>query len=88
MSIKEREGLTRPLSTSSKGCKAFRVTLNGRKERQRELYPSYWGRGEENRDNRQTIELYLKERPSEELEVEKATNNKIPTKSPQSTFGT
>lgn len=81
MSIKEREGLTRPLSTSSEGCKAFRVPLNGRKERQRELYPSYRGRGEENRDNRQTIELHLKQRPSEEPEVEKPTNNRIPAKS-------
>lgn len=90
MSIKEREGLTRPLSTSSEGCKAFRVPLNGRKERQRELDPSYRGRGEENRDNRQTIELNLKQRPSEEPEVEKPTNNRIPAKpkaSPRSTFG-
>lgn len=73
MSIKEREGLTRPLSTSSEGCKAFRVPLNGRK---RELYPSYRGRGEENIDNHQTIEPHLKQRPSEEPEVEKPTNNR------------
>lgn len=81
MSIKERKGVTRPLSTSSEGCKALRVPLNGRKERKRSLYPSYRGRGEENRDNHQTIEPHLKQRPSAEPEVEKAKN--LPKASPR-----
>lgn len=81
MSIKEREGLTRRLSTSSEGCKAFRVPLNGRKEIYFEIFPSYRGRGEENISNHQTIEPHLKQRPSEEPEVEKPTNKRIPVKS-------
>lgn len=52
-----------------------------RKKREHFFYPSYRGRREENRDNRQTIEPHLKQRPSEEPEVEKPTNNRIPAKS-------
>lgn len=53
MSIKEREGLTRPLSTSSEGCKAFRVPLNGRKERENSVLAT----GEGERRTEVTIKL-------------------------------